>query len=165
MSAENTPATRNRVIAATNRTLVEEVAAGRFREDLYYRINVMSLELPPLRKREGDVALLIQSMLGKGWSITDEAQHAMELYQWPGNVRQLLSLLKTLLALADDGDHLSTAALPPAYAVPKVASLSAMSHELIEATVARFEGNLSKAAAALGVARSTLYRRRGKILL
>ena len=90
---------------------------------------------------------------------------ALVHHPWPGNVRQLLSLLKTLLALADDGDHLSTAALPPAYAVPKVASLSAMSHELIEATVARFEGNLSKAAAALGVARSTLYRRRGKILL
>ena len=62
-----------RVIAATNRTLVDEVAAGRFREDLYYRINVMSLELPPLRKREGDVSLLIRSMLGKDWFITDEA--------------------------------------------------------------------------------------------
>ena len=60
-----------RVIAATNRTLVDEVAAGRFREDLYYRINVMSLKLPPLRKREGDVSLLIRSMLGKDWFITE----------------------------------------------------------------------------------------------
>ncbi len=91
-----------RVIAATNRTLVEEVAAGRFREDLYYRINVMSLELPPLRKREGDVALLIQSMLGKGWSITDEAQHAMELYQWPGNVRQLKNAIDRGQILGND---------------------------------------------------------------
>ncbi len=95
-----------RVIAATNRTLVEEVAAGRFREDLYYRINVMSLELPPLRKREGDVALLIQSMLGKGWSITDEAQHAMELYQWPGNVRQLKNAIDRGQILGND--HLIT---------------------------------------------------------
>ena len=60
-----------RVIAATNRTLVDEVAAGRFREDLYYRINVMSLKLPPLRKREGDVSLLSRSMLGKDWFITE----------------------------------------------------------------------------------------------
>ena len=90
-----------RLIAATNRTLVDEVAAGRFREDLYYRINVMSLELPPLRKREGDVALLIQSMLGKGWSITDEAQRAMEVYQWPGNVRQLKNAIERAHILAD----------------------------------------------------------------
>ena len=91
-----------RVIAATNRTLVDEVAAGRFREDLYYRINVMSLELPPLRKREGDVALLIRSMLAKDWSITDEAQRAMELYQWPGNVRQLKNAIERAQILAND---------------------------------------------------------------
>jgi len=91
-----------RVIAATNRTLVDEVAAGRFREDLYYRINVMSLELPPLRKRDGDVPLLIRSMLGKGWSITDEAQHAMEKYPWPGNVRQLKNAIDRAQILAND---------------------------------------------------------------
>ncbi len=91
-----------RVIAATNRTLVDEVAAGRFREDLYYRINVMSLELPPLRKREGDVPLLIRSMLGKGWSITADAQLAMEKYQWPGNVRQLKNAIERAQILAND---------------------------------------------------------------
>jgi DNA-binding NtrC family response regulator len=91
-----------RVIAATNRTLVDEVAAGRFREDLYYRINVMSLELPPLRKREGDVPLLIRSMLEKGWSITDEAQLAMERYQWPGNVRQLKNAIERAQILANE---------------------------------------------------------------
>ena len=100
-----------RVIAATNRTLVDEVAAGRFREDLYYRINVMSLELPPLRKREGDVPLLIRSMLGKGWSITDDAQLAMEKYQWPGNVRQLKNAIERAQILAND-DRITIDDLP-----------------------------------------------------
>ncbi len=91
-----------RLIAATNRTLVDEVAAGRFREDLYYRINVMSLELPPLRKREGDVPLLIKSMLQKDWRITEEAARAMEVYRWPGNVRQLKNAIERAQILAND---------------------------------------------------------------
>lgn len=107
-----------RVIAATNRTLVDEVAAGRFREDLYYRINVMSLELPPLRKREGDVSLLIKSMLDKGWTITDEAVHAMEVYSWPGNVRQLKNAIERAQILAND--HVITIDdLPSEIAAPR----------------------------------------------
>lgn len=91
-----------RLIAATNRTLADEVAAGRFREDLYYRINVMSLELPPLRKREGDVALLMQHLLGRDWTITDEARRALEAYHWPGNVRQLRNAIERAQILAND---------------------------------------------------------------
>ena len=90
-----------RLIAATNRTLIDEVAAGRFREDLYYRINVMSLELPPLRKRHGDVALLIQTFMGKDWTITDKAKGVMESYQWPGNVQQLKNAIERAQILAD----------------------------------------------------------------
>ncbi len=91
-----------RLIAATNRTLVDEVAAGRFREDLYYRINVMSLELPPLRKREGDVSLLIRSFMSRDWSMTEEAARAMEAYRWPGNVRQLKNAIERAQILAND---------------------------------------------------------------
>jgi len=91
-----------RLIAATNRTLSDEVAAGRFREDLYYRINVMSLELPPLRKREGDIPLLIQSMLGKDWKITEDAQRVLEECPWPGNVRQLKNAIERAQILADN---------------------------------------------------------------
>ncbi len=91
-----------RLIAATNRTLVDEVAAGRFREDLYYRINVMSLELPPLRKREGDVPLLIKALMGREWTITEEASRAMEVYRWPGNVRQLKNAIERAQILAND---------------------------------------------------------------
>ncbi len=91
-----------RLIAATNRILADEVAAGRFREDLYYRINVMSLELPPLRKREGDVALLIRALIDKDWQITPEAQQILEHYHWPGNVRQLKNVLERAQILADN---------------------------------------------------------------
>ncbi len=91
-----------RLIAATNRTLVDEVAAGRFREDLYYRINVMSLELPPLRNREGDVPLLIKALMGREWTITEEASRAMEVYRWPGNVRQLKNAIERAQILAND---------------------------------------------------------------
>lgn len=91
-----------RVIAATNRVLVDEVAAGRFREDLYYRINVMSLELPPLRKREGDVSLLVDHFLGRDWKITEEARRALDHYHWPGNVRQLRNAIERAQILAND---------------------------------------------------------------
>jgi DNA-binding NtrC family response regulator len=100
-----------RLIAATNRNLADEVAAGRFREDLYYRINVMSLELPPLRKREGDVALLVRGFLGEGWSITAEAKQAIEHYHWPGNVRQLRNAVDRALILAN-GRVITLADLP-----------------------------------------------------
>jgi DNA-binding NtrC family response regulator len=91
-----------RLIAATNRNLSEEVAAGRFREDLYYRINVMSLELPPLRKRDGDISLLTRVFLGRDWTISDEALRAIEAYHWPGNVRQLKNAVDRAQILANN---------------------------------------------------------------
>ncbi|MFN7681959.1 MAG: sigma-54-dependent transcriptional regulator [Planctomyces sp.] len=100
-----------RLIAATNRNLADEVVAGRFREDLYYRINVMSLELPPLRRREGDIALLARGFLGDGWSITAEAMQAIEHYHWPGNVRQLRNAVDRAQILAN-GQVITLADLP-----------------------------------------------------
>lgn len=91
-----------RVIAATNRILSDEVAAGRFREDLYYRINVMSLELPPLRSRDGDVPLLVKELIGKEWQVSAEAMQLLNAYNWPGNVRQLKNVLERAQILADN---------------------------------------------------------------
>lgn len=91
-----------RLIAATNRNLAEEVAAGRFREDLYYRINVMSLELPPLRKRDGDIVLLTRVFLGRDWTISEDALRAIEAYHWPGNVRQLKNAVDRAQILANN---------------------------------------------------------------
>lgn len=90
-----------RIIAATNRDLKEEVEAGNFREDLYYRINVLSLTLPPLRERDGDVDRLIDHYLPTEWSIDSAAREAMNRYLWPGNIRQLVNAIQRATVLAD----------------------------------------------------------------
>lgn len=90
-----------RLIAATNRDLLEEVKAGRFREDLLYRINVLTLNLPPLRQREGDIELLLHHFLPRGWSFDKEALDTMVQYHWPGNVRQLINVVERATILAD----------------------------------------------------------------
>ncbi|MCA9085314.1 MAG: sigma-54-dependent Fis family transcriptional regulator [Planctomycetaceae bacterium] len=166
-----------RLIAATNRNLAEEVAAGRFREDLYYRINVMSLELPPLRKREGDVSLLIDHMLGKEWSIAPDARTALEQYQWPGNVRQLRNAIERAQILANDHritmddlpsevvdphtDDTSRTGTAPA-AVTAIATDSPRLQDLERAHIVeilkREHGNKARAARILGIHRRKLYR-------
>lgn len=90
-----------RIIAATNRDLAKAVRDGEFREDLYYRINVMSLVLPPLRERGDDVKLLIEKLVPPGWSVDDAALEAMLGYKWPGNVRQLINVIERATVLAD----------------------------------------------------------------
>lgn len=93
-----------RIIAATNRDLKTAVKEGSFREDLYYRINVMSLTLPPLRHRQGDIELLINHLLPRGWSIDADAKDVLVHYGWPGNVRQLINVLERATILADNQD-------------------------------------------------------------
>ena len=102
-----------RVLAATHRDLEEEVAAGRFRSDLFYRINVVPLRLPPLRERREDVALLAEAFLvqraeraggAQPASLTDRARAALDDYAWPGNVRELENAIEHGLALCGDGE-------------------------------------------------------------
>ncbi len=90
-----------RIIAATNRNMEQEVQAGRFREDLYYRINVFSLVLPPLRERKGDLPLLVSAYLGDEWEVDPDALAVLESYRWPGNIRQLINALERAKILAD----------------------------------------------------------------
>lgn len=94
---------RVRVVAATNRNLQDEVAAGRFREDLYYRVNVLRIVLPPLRHRTGDLEVLVKHLLGTDWRIDDDAYAAIMAYHWPGNVRQLINAIQRMKLLSDDG--------------------------------------------------------------
>ncbi len=91
-----------RIIAATNRDLAQDVKHGRFREDLYYRVNVLPVSLAPLRERAGDIDLLIDHFLPAGWSVTLEARQAMNRYAWPGNVRELSNIVQRATILADD---------------------------------------------------------------
>ena len=108
-----------RVVAATNKTLSEEVAAGRFREDLYYRLNVVQVTIPPLRERPDDVAPLARHLLGRianqpglrPLGITDDALSLLVQYDWPGNVRQLQNALFRAAVLCD-GDALTKADFP-----------------------------------------------------
>ena len=93
-----------RIIAATNRDLANEVKEGNFREDLFYRINVLSLTLPALRDRTGDVEQLIDHLLPNEWTIEPDAKAAMMVYPWPGNVRQLINVIDRATILADHHD-------------------------------------------------------------
>jgi DNA-binding NtrC family response regulator len=163
-----------RLLAATNRDLSVEIKAGRFREDLYYRINVMSLELPPLREREGDVELLVDHLLGDDWHIEEDALQALNRYSWPGNVRQLSNVLERAKILADDdairlkdlpkevllGAASGGKTTPPTpVALPDTTDdLHLFQKQKVLAVLQREAFNKAKAARALGISRRKLYR-------
>ncbi len=96
-----------RVLAATNKNLIEEIQHNRFREDLYFRLNVLELEIPPLRERKTDIVDLIDHFIkektNRRMIIPEEAIHVFEQYDWPGNVRQLSNVMERLVVLCDDG--------------------------------------------------------------
>lgn len=156
-----------RLLAATNRNMAKEVAENRFREDLYYRINVMSLELPPLRERGDDIALLVDHFLGDGWEIEDEALRALEAYRWPGNVRQLLNALDRAKILADRGlirlqdlppDVRHGEISPKPVVIDNVDDLASIQRTKVLEVLERVKGNKTKAARALGIDRRKVYR-------
>ena len=156
-----------RILAATNRSMIREVAAGRFREDLYYRINVMSLELPPLRKRSGDIPLLVRQFLGTGWEIEPEAELALEQYSWPGNVRQLINAIERGKILGDDGiirlhdlpREVTQPESPPATSGELLSDdLADLQRAKVVSVLRRVQGNKSHAAKMLGIERRKLYR-------
>tara|TARA_R110002049_G_scaffold4601_5_gene32609 strand:- start:843902 stop:845239 length:1338 start_codon:yes stop_codon:yes gene_type:complete len=155
-----------RIVAATNRNLKDEVAQGRFREDLYYRINVLTIELPPLRERAGDIRLLIDHLLGDSMKIEEDARIAMEKHHWPGNIRQLINTIKRAEILADDVitmDDLPEELDPPPTgddpgAAQAAGSLMSLQREHIIEVLEKENGNKSAAARILGVERRKLYR-------
>jgi transcriptional regulator with PAS, ATPase and Fis domain len=156
-----------RLLASTNRNMAEDVKAGRFREDLYYRINVMSLGLPPLRQRTGDIPLLAEHIAGPDWKIDPDAMAALERYTWPGNVRQLINALERAKILADDRvillDDLPPEVVRPAEtngrATPVSAdSLAAIQRSHVLEVLKRERGNKARTARALGLNRRSLYR-------
>ena len=158
-----------RLLAATNRDMEKEVAAGRFREDLFYRINVMSLQLPPLRERHGDIPLLVQRFLGPDWKVEPAALQALEAYHWPGNVRQLVNAIERAQIMADD-QKIGIEDLPREIAAqtpraPKLETpqqdgdcLADIQKAHILEVLHRERGNKARTARALGVNRRSLYR-------
>ena len=156
-----------RIIAATNRDMEKEVQAGRFREDLYYRINVLTINLPPLRERPGDIELLLERFAGDDWEYTPEALSVLDRYSWPGNVRQLQNAIERAKILAED-ETIQLHNLPPeivrgveSSAAPPPGTkcdLDTLNKLHIQQTYARHQGNKARTARALGIGRRTLYR-------
>jgi transcriptional regulator of acetoin/glycerol metabolism len=163
-----------RLIAMTNRNLRREVAAGRFRADLFYRLSVTSIEIPPLRDREGDVAILLDHYsrtLSEKHGVpprplTPSARAALESHTWPGNVRELRNLLENLLLTgtgpiepADLPPDLRGAATPDQQDEPADYRLEDAARLAMLRAIQSAGGNLSEAARKLGISRSTLHRR------
>jgi len=156
-----------RLMAATNRDLTKEVAEGRFREDLFYRINVLTIVLPPLRERLGDIRLLLEHFAGDDWKWEEDLMDVLENYSWPGNVRQLLNAIERAKVLADE-EILLPENLPPeilrsgreaAQRPPhENADLQTINRHHIADTYHRLQCNKARTARALGISRRTLYR-------
>ncbi len=164
-----------RIVAATNRDLSFEIEEGNFREDLYYRINVLTIELPPLKDREGDIKRLIDHFLGSDWGIDDEAREVLLNYDWPGNIRQLINVLERAQILADDGEIViddlpreivnahspespSTASDTRHLPDPSSVRLEDLERAHVVRLLREHQGNKAQAARALGIHRRKLYR-------
>jgi len=169
--------TNVRLIAATNRNLERDIEQGRFRSDLYYRLNVISVELPPLRSRVDDIPLLAEHFLQreaertgeKPRKLGEEVVRVLQEYQWPGNVRELENVIERALVLSNGGT-LREEALPPRLrekpaqpliqeTPPANPTLEVIERAYIEHVLRAENGNKSRAAEVLGIDPSTLYRK------
>ena len=170
-----------RFVCATNREPAREIEAGRFREDLYYRLHVLPLHLPALRERAGDVAMLARAFLvrfaeeeGRHFrGFTPGAEAAIEGHAWPGNVRELQNVIRRVVVL-HDGEQVSAEMLAlaspyeaardtgplPRTETPCIDPFWRQEQRIIERALAAFDGNTLKAASALEISPSTIYRKR-----
>ncbi len=164
-----------RVVAATNKDLEAAVRSGRFREDLFYRLNVVTLRIPPLRERREDVPVLAEHFAakhgrGEGAAVSAQARELLLAYDWPGNVRELENVIARALALnpsgvivpADLPDRVRGAAPAPAKGLPLPPgfrpSLDDLSRRYVALVLQECGGNKTRAAEQLGIDRKTLYR-------
>ena len=171
-----------RVIAATNKNLEEEIKKGNFREDLYYRLNVVPIHVPPLRERVEDIPVLAKYFLnkfsyekdGKNRRLTDSAIKALQNYYWPGNVRELKNLMERIVILIEKEEITDTDILryikiqngKPNDFERIINNFSSLSEAVkyieklyIEKKIKEFNGNITKTAKAIGMTRRNLYRK------
>jgi len=160
-----------RIISATNKDMKKAIASGEFREDLYYRLNVVSIELPPLRERREDIPLLAQHFLKKftienqkeitGFS--PEATDFLLKYEWPGNVRELENTIERAVILAQNPSikmaDMSQENMPLARSAPVRGNLKEIEKNYILETLTQSQGNYRKTARLLGISRMTLYNK------
>ncbi len=174
-----------RVIAATNKDLQKEIAEGRFREDLYYRLNVVPIKIPSLKERLGDLIPLANyfikrcaSMLGVApKTLSQSAVATMEVYDWPGNIRQLRNVIEWLLIMSpEDASEITSSMLPPEIlssnpmssssginpdimGLPLRAAREIFEREYLATQLQRFGGNISRTASFIGMERSAFHRK------
>jgi DNA-binding NtrC family response regulator len=164
-----------RIIAATNRNLKDEIATGDFREDLYYRLNVVNIDIPPLRERKEDIPLMVSAFIKELAKENDkmiegiDSKAMMTLYNylWPGNVRELRNCIESAVVMSKS-NIITVEDLPPSIQsdsdgnyvkLPLGISLAEAEKELITFTLNQNKGNKSKSAAVLGIGRKTLHRK------
>jgi two-component system response regulator AtoC len=150
-----------RLVAATNKTLRSEVAAGNFREDLFYRLNVVSIRLPPLRERGDDIALLARAyLLRKGRTIGDKALATLMGHSWPGNVRELFNTLERAVLFSSSG-RIDTIEIPSGSGAPapKDGTLEEVEVAHMKRVLESVQWNISRAAEVLGTSRRNLHRK------
>ena len=166
VGSNDTVKTDIRIVAATNRDLAACVRAGKFREDLYFRLNVIDLHLPALKDRAGDIPLLVNRFLKEfgGKSVSSEAMKILEAYPWPGNVRELRNAVEKMCVLSPTGeldvgdipDEMKSGRQPTAI---MDGTLEEMEKAKILAVLNEVGGNRTKAAERLGISRRTIYRK------
>ncbi len=174
-----------RIIAATNQDLQDAIADRRFREDLYYRLNVINIQLPPLRERRGDIPILVEHFIARfseknkqrAYAFSREAVELMSNYDWPGNIRELENTVERAIVLGRDElltmddlppnivrgaeslDESPVEAGAPVISIPVGTPLSEIEHRVILETLRRTGGDKSAAARQLGIATRTIYRK------
>jgi transcriptional regulator with PAS, ATPase and Fis domain len=162
---------RARIIATTHHDLEEAVKAGRFRLDLYHRLRVLHLHVPPLREHRSDVRRLVERQLGsieqhgrRKVGIAPNVLAALEAYDWPGNVRELVNMIEAEVSLLSPGETMLTRVPPTVLAgkggrggAAQVVPLAELEKRACQEAIVRFQGNIAGAARALGIAKGTLY--------
>jgi DNA-binding NtrC family response regulator len=167
-----------RVIAATNKNLMQEVDARRFREDLYYRLNIFKMQIPPLRERREDIPLLIREFLVRHQQVGVQAVVSKEVmrffldYHWPGNIRELENVIERCVFLAEKGEITlrdlpgemlaASTTVQEQFTFNQVKPLADLEMEYISYVLDKCDGNKQKAAEFLGVNRKTIHRKLGK---
>lgn len=164
-----------RIIAATNRNLEEEIKKGNFREDLYYRLNVVNINVPPLRERKDDIPIMVNNFIRKFskennkniTTVDTKAKNALYSYDWPGNIRELRNCIEGAVVIAE-GNTLRLEDLPPAVrksqenssiSIPAGTDMDTAEKIIIRETLLFCQGNKSKTAQVLGIGRKTLHRK------
>ena len=163
-----------RLIAATNKNLDDAIRDGTFRADLFFRINVVRIEMPALRDRPDDIAELVHTFLARAprprARITDEAMRWLSQHSWPGNVRELANVIERAVALSEHDtivlEDVRDKSVKPreldlADAATRLLSLAEVELAYIKQVIAKLDGNMAHAARVLGIDRRTLYRKLG----